>query len=68
MLDLFSFSAMEISFSPDTSSSIVTEKKPEISFKESILGYPLPDSHLEIAVLETNRASASFYSAVCLQH
>ena len=35
------------------------EKKDDISFKESILGYPLPDSHFEIAVLETNKAAAS---------
>ena len=42
MLDLFSFSAIESNFSPDNSSSIVTEKKVEISFRESILGYPLP--------------------------
>ena len=31
----------------------------DISFNESMLGYPLPDSHFEIAVLETNNASAS---------
>ena len=50
---------MESNFSPDNSSSIVTEKNDEISFSESILGYPLPDSYFEIAVLETNRASAN---------
>ena len=31
----------------------------EISFKESMLGYPRPDSHFEIAVLDTNKASAN---------
>ena len=36
-----------------------TEKYLDISFNESILGYPLPDSHFEIAVLETNNASAN---------
>ena len=28
-----------------------TEKYLDISFNESILGYPLPDSHFEIAVI-----------------
>ena len=36
-----------------------TEKYLDISYNESILGYPLPDSHFEIAVLETNNASAN---------
>ena len=54
-----SFSATVIISSEQISSSIVTEKKREISFNESMLGYPLPDSHLEMAVLETNNASAS---------
>ena len=36
MFPLFSFSAMEISFSPDSRSSIVTEKYLEISFKEDV--------------------------------
>ena len=31
----------------------VLEKNLDISFNESILGYPLPDSHFETAVLET---------------
>ena len=39
--------------------SIVTPKNFEIAFKESIFGYPLPDSHLEIAVLDTYNASAN---------
>ena len=38
-----------------------TEKYLDISFNESILGYPLPDSHFEIAVLETNNASANSF-------
>ena len=45
--------------SPDNSSSMDTEKYLDISFNESMLGYPLPDSHFEIAVLETNNASAN---------
>ena len=39
--------------------SDVTEKYFDISFSESMLGYPLPDSHLEMAVLDTNNASAN---------
>ena len=35
-----------------------TEKYLDISFNEFMLGYPLPDSHFEIAVLETNNAEA----------
>ena len=50
MLDLFSFSAIENNFSPDNSSSIVTEKNVEISFSESMLGYPLPHSHFDIVL------------------
>ena len=34
-----------------------TEKKIDISFNESIFGYPLPDSHFEMAVLDTYKAS-----------
>lgn len=45
--------------SPDNNSSIDTEKNFEIAFNDSILGTPLPDSHLEIAVRDTNNASAS---------
>ena len=56
---LFSSSAAIMISSEQIRSSIVTEKYLEISFRESRFGYPLPDSHLEIAVLETNRASAS---------
>lgn len=37
----------------ERSSSTVTEKKRAINFSESMLGYPLPDSHFEIAALET---------------
>lgn len=55
-----SFSANIISSSPDNSSSIVIEKNFEINFNESILGYPLPDSHLEIAARETYSFSASY--------
>ena len=49
---LSSFAAIIIS-SAHINSSIVTEKNFEISFRESILGYPLPDSHFEIAALDT---------------
>ena len=56
--DLFSFSAIVINFSPDNKSSIDTEKNLEISFSESMLGYPLPDSHFETAVLETYNSSS----------
>ena len=59
MFDLFSFSASERSFSPDSKSSIDTEKNFDISFNESMLGYPLPDSHFEIAVRDTYKASAN---------
>ena len=59
IFDLFSFSAIDTKASADRSSSIEMEKKPAIAFNESILGYPLPDSHFEIAVLETYSASAS---------
>ena len=37
----------------------VKNEKPAIAFNESILGYPLPDSHFEIAVFETYSSSAS---------
>ena len=56
---LFSFSATEIISSEQIRSSMVTEKKRAISFSESMLGYPLPDSHLDTAVLETKIACAS---------
>ena len=59
MFVLFSFSAIDIIFSPDSKSSIDTEKNFDISLSESMLGYPLPDSHFEIAVLDTYRLSAS---------
>ena len=59
ILDLFSFSAIESNFSPDNNSSIDTEKNFDISFNESIFGYPLPDSHFETAVLDTYKASAN---------
>ena len=36
-----------------------TEKNFEISFSEEIFGYPLPDSHLDIAVRDTYKYSAS---------
>ena len=39
--------------------STVTEKNSAIARKESILGYPLPDSHLDIAVLETKSFCAN---------
>lgn len=52
-VSLLSFSAAAIISCGQISSSMVTEKKRDISFKESILGKPLPDSHLDIAVLET---------------
>ena len=55
----FSSSAAEIISSEQIRSSIDTEKYLDISFNESRLGYPRPDSHFDIAVLETNRASAS---------
>lgn len=55
----FSTSAAEMISSEQIRSSIVTEKYLEISFRESRFGYPRPDSHFEIAVLETKRASAS---------
>ena len=55
----FSSSAADIISSGQISSSIVTEKNRDISFKESMFGYPLPDSHFETAVLETYSASAS---------
>ena len=51
-----SFSATVIISSEQIRSSIVTEKKRDISLSESMLGYPLPDSHFEMAVLETYRA------------
>ena len=54
-----SFSATVIISSEQIRSSIVMEKNRDISFSESMLGYPLPDSHFEMAVLETNRDSAS---------
>ena len=57
-LDVCSFSAIESSFSPDNKSSIETEKYFDISFSESIFGYPLPDSHFDMAVLDTYSASA----------
>ena len=50
---LVSSSAMVRSSSPDNNSSIVTPKNLEIAFRESMLGYPLPDSHLETAVRDT---------------
>ena len=49
---LSSFAAIMIS-SEHISSSIVIEKNFDISFSESMFGYPLPDSHLETAVLDT---------------
>ena len=36
-----------------------TEKNFDMFFNDSILGYPFPLSHFEIAVLETNNCSAS---------
>lgn len=56
---LLSSSAILSISSPDNNSSIDTEKNFEIAFNDSILGTPLPDSHLEIAVRDTNNASAS---------
>ena len=37
----------------DNRSSSDIEKNFAITFKDSMLGYPFPDSHFEIAVLET---------------
>jgi hypothetical protein len=54
-----SFSATVIISSEQIKSSIVTEKNQDISFNESMLGYPLPDSHFEMAIHETNTDSAS---------
>lgn len=59
IFDLFSFSAIDTKASADRSSSIEMEKKPAIAFNESILGYPLPFSQLEIVCLETLRSSAT---------
>ena len=56
---LVSSSAMVSNSSPDSSSSIVTSKNLAITFKESILGYPLPDSHFETAVRDTYNYSAN---------
>ena len=56
---LLSSSAITINSSLDKSSSIVTPKYFDIALSESILGYPLPDSHFEIAVLDTQSTSAS---------
>jgi hypothetical protein len=43
----------------ESNSSSVSEKNLAMDFSDSMLGYPLSDSHFEIAVLETNRFSAS---------
>lgn len=58
-LALLSRSAIVTNVSADSSSSMDTEKNCDIAFRESMLGYPLFDSHFEIAVLDTYNASAS---------
>ena len=58
-LSRLSSSAMDSSASPESSSSIETAKYFDMAFRESIFGYPLPDSHFEIAVRETYSACAS---------
>ena len=54
-----SSSAMVSRSSPDKRLSIDTLNSFDSCFRESMLGYPLPDSHLEIAVRDTNSAAAS---------
>ena len=56
---LISWLASSTISSPQISSSIVIWKYFAIAFSESILGYPLPYSDLEIAVRETKSFSAS---------
>ena len=53
----------------DKISSNEIENSSAMRFNESILGYPLPDSHLEIAVRETkiNCASSSCVSPFCFR-
>ena len=62
-------SAMVSTSSQDSNSSMDTEKNFAIAFKDSILGYPLPDSHLETAARETKRdaASSSWVSPFCFR-
>ena len=55
---LLSFSASASIASPDNSSSTDTENSLEMAFRESILGNPRPDSHLETAVRDTYKRSA----------
>ena len=49
---LFSSSAIVSTVSLESNSSKDTEKNFDIAFKDSMPGYPLPDSHFEIAVRE----------------
>ena len=55
----FSFAAAVMISLGEINSSTVIEKKAASSLRESIFGYPLPDSHLDTAVLETKIACAS---------
>ena len=61
-----SFSAIDSNSLLDSNSSIEISKTCEIAFKESILGNPRPDSHLETAVREINSLSANSSCVHCL--
>jgi len=45
--------------SPESNWSKDTEKRQAIALSESILGYPLPDSHFEMAVRDTKQSALS---------